>query len=66
MRAELCSAAGGEMGHYQLCLLFIEAVLVMTGKQPCMAVLQQPEMAGTEQSSHPFLMPGTVGEARKQ
>lgn len=54
------------MGHYQLCLLFIEAVLVMTGKQPCMAVLQQPEMAGREQSSHPFLMPGTVGEARKQ
>lgn len=35
-------------------VLFIQAVLVMTGKQQCMAVLQQPELAGTGQSSHPF------------
>lgn len=43
-----------ERGHYQLCVLFIQARLVMTGKQQGMVVLQEPELAGTEQSSHPF------------
>lgn len=45
------------------CVLSIQAMLVMTGKQQCMVVLQQPELAGAEQM---FLMPGTVGEGRKQ